>query len=616
MSMQYRALSGLLLDDNNFPELMRRVEDYVPGIYDDGKHIATIGIGANVQQVKAYLALTLKEFGVFQAKAGETDAQRNTRYDTIIQGFQSVIASHPLSRPSDKLPGTSDSEKVLQIALDAELGKYLPGKPFSLSELQAKDIVRQIALGFEIAPDTNPADGASNGAYLKTKGIIEALDNRLVAPPYGVVVNHDTNEYMALLSLQFNTKAGATHLIGDNLRQALKDGNRAEAWFEIRYGSNGGTGVSVKNGTAKRRYYESEIFGVYGDANNVGIIEAKQAYQMLQLHRPKILDYEARYGVNPDGTPGVRNMIGEANSPGGYNLTGAAAVDTLVQALGPAKTALIADLQATNPGLSNLNAASYLSTNLYLDPGRGSSTEALNPDHSAFLNAVKYGANGIETASADILAGEGGTDYLLGGQGDDILLGGSGQDIYYYRPGDGNDRIIDPDGGTLFIQGTGYDLSASGVFLKDPNQNRWTKTVGAHTLTLSHNSPWTLTLEDGSTIDLGDSFNPDAFHMKLVDDQSAVVPDRTIVGDLAPIDFDAATAGVQTRLDDLGNVITDPNRPEPGRADILSGGSGNDLIKGLGGGDVLSGGAGWRATMALASSSGRGLSGVFLIGDV
>ena len=35
---------------------------------------------------------------------------------------------------------------------------------------------------------------------------------------------------------------------------------------------------------------------------------------------------------------------------------------------------------------------------------------------------------------------------------------------------------------------------------------------------------------------------------------------RTIVGDLAAVDFDEATAGVQAQLDDLGNSITDPAR--------------------------------------------------------
>jgi hypothetical protein len=120
MSINYNALTGSLLDDNNFPELMKTFEKYIKVIYDDGKHIATIGIGTNVKEVKAYLALTLKELGVFQPIAGETDAHRNARYDKIIQDFQAILDSHPLSRPANKEPGTDDSEIRLQNALNAE----------------------------------------------------------------------------------------------------------------------------------------------------------------------------------------------------------------------------------------------------------------------------------------------------------------------------------------------------------------------------------------------------------------------------------------------------------------------------------------------------------------
>jgi Ca2+-binding RTX toxin-like protein len=73
---------------------------------------------------------------------------------------------------------------------------------------------------------------------------------------------------------------------------------------------------------------------------------------------------------------------------------------------------------------------------------------------------------------------------------------------------------------------------------------------------------------------------------------TAITTNRTIIGDLAPLDFDLATAGVQTRLDDLDNIIVNSNQAEPGRGDVLTGSTGNDLILGLGGDDRLDGGAG------------------------
>jgi len=58
----------------------------------------------------------------------------------------------------------------------------------------------------------------------------------------------------------------------------------------------------------------------------------------------------------------------------------------------------------------------------------------------------------------------------------------------------------------------------------------------------------------------------------------------TLLGDLAPID-QSPNAGIQLGYDSLGNVITDPNTPEPGRADDFFDSSANDLI--------ISGGGDW-----------------------
>jgi GH24 family phage-related lysozyme (muramidase) len=64
-----------------------------------------------------------------------------------------------------------------------------------------------------------------------------------------------SKERIALISLSYNTKDGATTLLGTNLCNALKNGNRAEAWYEIRYNSNKDslttTPPNTANGTAK-----------------------------------------------------------------------------------------------------------------------------------------------------------------------------------------------------------------------------------------------------------------------------------------------------------------------------------------------------------------------------
>jgi hypothetical protein len=67
---------------------------------------------------------------------------------------------------------------------------------------------------------------------------------------------------------------------------------------------------------------------------------------------------------------------------------------------------------------------------------------------------------------------------------------------------------------------------------------------------------------------------------------TAITTNRTIIGDLAPLDFDLTKAGVQTRLDDLVNIIVNSNQAEPGRGDVLTDSTGNDLLLGLGGNDM------------------------------
>ena len=125
-----------------------------------------------------------------------------------------------------------------------------------------------------------------------------------------------SRERMVLTDLAWN---GGTGLLGQKLGDAIATGNRAEAWYQIRYKSNGGS--SASNGIAKRRYYESEVFGLYSLYNSgdsaASLDEATQVYQMFTTHRPDILDYEAKYG----------SQVTAANSD--YHLSGTSSVLSL-----------------------------------------------------------------------------------------------------------------------------------------------------------------------------------------------------------------------------------------------------------------------------------------------
>jgi VCBS repeat-containing protein len=197
----------------------------------------------------------------------------------------------------------------------------------------------------------------------------------------------------------------------------------------------------------------------------------------------------------------------------------------------------------------------------------------------------------------DLLVGGKGSDTLNGGLGNNVLIGGEGNDVYIYQAENGgNDRIIDPDGGTIRIDGSDFEFSAAGIFARQPGQNIWTQQIGTHTLTLTHNSPWSLQLENGATISLGENFNPESFRIKLVDEQSAQFTlNNTIRGNQDPTSSDYPNDLLEdTAANDLIQSLSgdDYINAYQGGNDRLEGGTGSDIAMGRAGDDVILGGAG------------------------
>lgn len=328
---------------------------------------------------------------------------------------------------------------------------------------------------------------------------------------------------------------------------ALKNGNRAEAWYEIRYGSNG----DKLDGIAKRRYFESATFGLYNDPNNVTTDEAKSIFRMFTRHRLEIARYELLYSA----------QIAKANAD--YNTT---IVQTLYADLGMAKTVLLAEFAPNS--IIDGQVLVGADTNNYFGE---------SPDDKG--NKALTGTN-----KNDLIFGEGGNDQIEGGKGDDVLIGGEGNDIYIYKVGDGNDKVIDAGENTIIIEDANGNRRTITTLYKE-SANIWTTADGK--IELTHNSPWKIVLEDGSTIELGDNFQEGDFGIHLQDAPVDPNPTNTILGDLAPFDTDPNTAGVQAGKDTLGNIIVDPNTPAPNTDDMLYDSAGNDRLEGKGGDDTI-----------------------------
>jgi|GEM_PF-2727634 len=266
-------------------------------------------------------------------------------------------------------------------------------------------------------------------------------------------------ERAALVSITYNRGEPAVHSKMQDFYNAVLTGNRAEAWFEIRYDSQTSNPDYV-NGIAKRRYYEAETFSLYDDQNNVTEAEAKQVLQMYTRHHDEITAYEARYGVGFDGRVEGINAIDNANSD--YHLSGADQVDTLAEALKPARAVLI-DLYVTQKSIAiNINGevlAGDYALDLYDHLIGRDETKPPIPQAPRPSNDLLIGGKGNDEvkglAGDDVLYGEEGDDTLDGGDGDDRLLGGDGNDTYLLQTTSGIDTILDHSGNDqIQIDGT------------------------------------------------------------------------------------------------------------------------------------------------------------------
>jgi Ca2+-binding RTX toxin-like protein len=281
----------------------------------------------------------------------------------------------------------------------------------------------------------------------------DRLNNRLgiTLPP--------SQERIALFSMVYNGRLqdykdiSTAPRIETELKSALSAGDRAKAWYVIRYLGSYAKNPIYANGYAKRAYYESEVFGLY-DTNDTATNkdEALQVYRMFTAHRDMILQYEATYG----------NQIANTNTD--YHLTDPNhQVQTLQAELSSAATVLMNQYINADYGLEhnfdplNIQVASDKLPVLY-----GEDTTELTGSNADLLIG-RDGGNDFMVGGAgnDLLLGLGGKDILDGGNGNDVLDGGDGQDTL--DGGEGIDKLYGGDGNDTLIGGTGDDILIGGA---------------------------------------------------------------------------------------------------------------------------------------------------------
>ncbi len=235
----------------------------------------------------------------------------------------------------------------------------------------------------------------------------------------------------------FSFAYGSRNLLGAGLASAIRDNNRAEAWYEIRYNSNG------DNQHAKRRYLEAEIFGLYrngtGPANKD---EAYNVYQMFTAQRSDILTYENSY----------ESQISQAN----LELAEAQLTQYHVNILSD-------ELKSAATLLSNVYGQGRIFDSLSIQAASSELKNLTGDKNSSNTNDLLLGDNTHNNlnggAGSDVLAGGLGNDNLNGGAGNDKLIGGTGFDSYIIS---GNDTVIDSDGKGSIQTDTGIFIRSDG----------------------------------------------------------------------------------------------------------------------------------------------------------
>lgn len=222
--------------------------------------------------------------------------------------------------------------------------------------------------------------------------------------------------------------------------------DRANPWFDIRYITTTPLG-SLDTEEVAQRLYQSAIFELYNDPNNVGFDEAAAIGRAYTARRATALTYEEAFDPQDVG-------MGDA-SLGGR--------EQIASFLQPAITAVAAHYFAEVAHADELLFVSANGGTLNGDDPADSFNSAKNDEDlivgSALADIVSGGeANDVllGLAGDDRLAGDAGDDKLYGGEGVDSLVGGLGNDKLW--GGGGSDTLQGGKGSDTYVLGGDSEL--------------------------------------------------------------------------------------------------------------------------------------------------------------
>jgi RTX calcium-binding nonapeptide repeat (4 copies) len=278
--------------------------------------------------------------------------------------------------------------------------------------MATREYVQSVASQFALNLRDEPA------AALLLTIMLNRYEDALTAalcPETPLIQSHERIAVISMLYQRTAPTATAIRRICPHLLAALRNDNRAEAWYELRYNSD------PRGNRGSRPRTESDYFELY-DAGDWTDEEAKEVMRMYTSHY--ILETDPartppQADINAQVAPGKNYLIN--NFAQGRTIDGQVMV---------------------GKGLASYQ---YLEGDNYANYG--------DDITGSNQNDLIFGERGIDRLNgadgADVIYGGEGNDYIRGGRGDDsndLLCGGEGNDFYYVYTGDGTDRIEDKEG--------------------------------------------------------------------------------------------------------------------------------------------------------------------------
>jgi Ca2+-binding RTX toxin-like protein len=300
-------------------------------------------------------------------------------------------------------------------------------------------------LRYQLAVNADGAAVSLNTFRAGITGVDAVLTNEILSLVPGLKIPTETRERAALFNLQY---AGAFDSPGPQqaaaltaMLNAISHGDRAEAWYQLRYGLNNNPAVN----TAAEHFVEAQIFGLFNNPNALSPLdmthaEALLAFRMATLHQTSIANYEALNGVALVTAQGAVASL-EANTHMDFG-----GVSTLAGVLSPALLRLVhhfADISVVAADLlPDLAADAVLATPsltaVWVAPdvaGDQGAAHLVDRTGSGNVNDLLFGSittDGQSSNVADTLNGGNGNDFIIGGKGADAIDGGSGEDTLSY----------------------------------------------------------------------------------------------------------------------------------------------------------------------------------------